>query len=112
MSHKRYGSMTLFGLAAVIMAVVAVTTTAYTQQSQEQRSSYAPVRITESLAAIMARMKAEKDGVMKRQIDLLNIRYDLSDRPASGVTMSRGKALAIEHWSDPLCPFVPLPLCP
>jgi cytochrome c peroxidase len=93
MSHKRYGSMTLFGLAAVIVAVVAVTTTASTQQSQEQRSSYAPVQITESFAAIMARMKAEKDAVMKRQIDLLNMRYDLSDHPASSVTMSRGKAV-------------------
>src|SRR5579883_3172356 len=30
---------------------------------------------------------------MKRQMDLLAERYDLSDRPASGVTMSRGKAV-------------------
>jgi cytochrome c peroxidase len=30
---------------------------------------------------------------MKRQTDLLNERYDLSNRPAKGVTMSRGKAV-------------------
>jgi hypothetical protein len=30
---------------------------------------------------------------MKRQMDLLIARYDLGDRPGSGVTMSRGKAV-------------------
>ena len=39
----------------------------------------------------MARMKAAKPEIMKRQMDLLNERYDLSNRPAMGVTMSRGK---------------------
>src|SRR4030042_291276 len=38
-------------------------------------------------------MKAAKPGVMKRQMDLLNERYDLSNRPAAGVKMSRGKAV-------------------
>ena len=47
--------------------------------------------IKESFEAIMARMKAAKPEVMKRQMDLLNERYDLSNRPAAGVTMSRGK---------------------
>jgi cytochrome c peroxidase len=41
----------------------------------------------------MARMKAEKEGIMQRQLDLLNERYDLSNRPAQGVVMSRGKAV-------------------
>jgi cytochrome c peroxidase len=39
----------------------------------------------------MARMKAAKAEVEKRQADLLQERYDLSNRPAKGVTMSRGK---------------------
>ena len=47
--------------------------------------------IKESFEAIMARMKAAKPEVMKRQMDLLNERYDLSNRPAAGVTMPRGK---------------------
>jgi len=38
-------------------------------------------------------MTAVKAEVMKRQMDLLNERYDLSNRPASGVTMSRGKPI-------------------
>jgi hypothetical protein len=41
----------------------------------------------------MARMKAAKPEVMKRQMDLLAERYDLSNRPAMGVTMSRGKRI-------------------
>ncbi len=36
-------------------------------------------------------MKAEKPEVMKRHMDLLQERYDLANRPAKGVTMSRGK---------------------
>jgi hypothetical protein len=35
-------------------------------------------------------MKAAKAEVMKRQMDLLNARYDLSSRPATGVAMSPG----------------------
>jgi cytochrome c peroxidase len=53
--------------------------------------SYMPVVITESFAQIQSRMTAAKPAIQKRQADLLSTRYDLSDRPASGVTMSRGK---------------------
>ena len=56
-------------------------------------SSYAPVVVTEDFQAVMARMSAAKAEVMKRQMDLLQERYDLSDRPAKGVTMSRGKPI-------------------
>jgi cytochrome c peroxidase len=38
-------------------------------------------------------MKADKPKVMKRHETLLNERYDLSSRPAKGVTMSRGKPI-------------------
>ena len=54
-------------------------------------SSYAPVVITEPFAKIMDRMKDAKPEVMKRQVELLHMRYDLSDRPAKGVMMSGGK---------------------
>ncbi len=56
-------------------------------------SSYAPVVVTEDFQAVMARMSAAKAEVMKRQMDLLQERYDLSNRPAPGVTMSRGKSI-------------------
>jgi cytochrome c peroxidase len=57
----------------------------------EQPSSYLPVGITEDFPSLMNRMKSGKDAINKRQQDLLNQRYDLSNRPAAGVTMSRGK---------------------
>src|SRR5437870_9861673 len=64
---------------------------AYSQEANQKPSSYMPVDIKESFAAIMARMTAAKPEVMKRQMDLLNARYDLANRPAKDVTMSRGK---------------------
>ena len=59
----------------------------------EKKSSYAPVDIKETFAAIMSRMSAAKDGVMKRQMDLLAQRYDLANRGAADAKMFRGKAI-------------------
>ena len=55
------------------------------------RSSYLSVN-EEDFRAVFRRMWAAKAEVMKRQMDLLNARYDLGERPAHGVTMCRGKA--------------------
>jgi hypothetical protein len=54
---------------------------------------FAPEPIKESFASIMSRMTAAKPGIEKEHTDLLNERYDLSDRPAPGATMERGKPL-------------------
>jgi cytochrome c peroxidase len=77
----------LFMLATALIALGIV----YAQESGKKASSYSPVVIREDFATIMARMKAAKPEVMKRHMDLLSERYDLSNRPAPGVTMSRGK---------------------
>jgi cytochrome c peroxidase len=61
------------------------------QQAQRGQTSYMPVDITESFASIFARMTAAKPGIEQQHNALLNERYDLSDRPAQGVTMDRGK---------------------
>ena len=61
------------------------------QEAAKVASSYSPVVIQEDFAAIMARMSAAKPGIMQRQRALLEERYDLSNHPAHGVTMSRGK---------------------
>lgn len=45
----------------------------------------------ETIAALITRLEAAKPEVLKRQGALLQSRYDLDDRPAAGVTMSRGK---------------------
>jgi len=75
----------------LIGAMLAVVGLLFAQQASQKPSSYAPVVIGEDFATIMARMKAAKPAVMKQHMDLLNERYDLSNRPAPGVTMSRGK---------------------
>jgi len=62
--------------------------------AQDQgKTSYMKLDITESFASIMARMKSAKPAIEKRQSNLLSERYDLSNRPASGVTMERDKPL-------------------
>jgi cytochrome c peroxidase len=67
--------------------------TANGQESQQKGTSYAPVDLKEDFAGVMARMKAAKPEVMKRQMELLKERYDLANRPAKDVTMSRGKPI-------------------
>jgi cytochrome c peroxidase len=79
--------MNVVGVCLVVAAVLVVAT------AGANETSYAPVAITEDFDSTMARMKAAKPDVMKRQMVLLKERYDLTDRPARGVTMSRGKAV-------------------
>ena len=81
------------GLATLALLLTIVSIYTFAQPPLRGESSYSPVVIRESFEAIMTRMKAAKPEVMKRQMDLLNVRYDLSNRPAPGVTMSRGKAV-------------------
>lgn len=76
----------------LIVLIVASTFVCITLVSAKP-SSFAPVVVTEDFDSIMARMKAAKPEVMKRQMDLLKQRYDLSDSRAEGVTMSRGKPI-------------------
>ena len=73
--------------SVVFIALLAVCSKAIA----EKMTSYSPVVIKESFDAVMSRMSSAKAAVMKRQMDLLNERYDLSDRPAKGVTMPTGK---------------------
>lgn len=78
----------------VMFTVVSMTIgVSYAQEKKTIRSSYAPVTITEPFGEMVARMKAAKPEVMKRHMDLLNERYDLSDRTVKGISMSRGKPI-------------------
>ncbi len=78
------------GLAIFVM-MLSIVGMASAQEPGKGATSYAPVAIMEDFASTMARMKAAKPEIMERQMELLNERYDLSDRPARDVTMSRGK---------------------
>src|SRR5690606_34408762 len=56
-------------------------------------SSYAPVALERPFADVMREMSAQKEPMMRRQMALLEERYDLSDRPVEGATMSNGKPI-------------------
>src|SRR6202041_737133 len=56
-------------------------------------TSYQPIAIDQPFAARMAQDVAAKPGIESEHQALLEERYDLSDRPAQGVTMDRGKPL-------------------
>src|SRR6476620_7688373 len=64
---------------------------AFAQQPPRGKSSYAPVTITEPFSAILERLSAQKPAVEREHTAVLNERYDLSNRPATGVTMDRTK---------------------
>jgi cytochrome c peroxidase len=79
----------LTGVAAA--TVVLAFGFAYAQQGPRGKTSYMPVDITEPFSAIFVRLSAQKPDVTREHMALLNERYDLSDRPAAGVTMDRTK---------------------
>jgi cytochrome c peroxidase len=78
---------------SILAAGLAVGVGVLLAQDKVPPSSYAPVDIHEAFATIMARMSGAKPGIMKRHLALLEERYDLSNNPAPGVTMSRNKAI-------------------
>lgn len=68
-------------------------TSAMVLAANDAPSSYSPVVITEPFQDTVKRMKREKSDLARTQKNLLEERYDLSNRAARGVTMSRGKAV-------------------
>jgi cytochrome c peroxidase len=77
-------------ITGTALGTLAVHAQSASPKPDPSRSSYISVN-EEDFPTVLARMSAAKAGIMKRQMDLLGVRYDLSDRPAAGVTMSRGK---------------------
>ncbi len=72
---------------------IALTCSGAQAADDEVPTSYSPVVITEKFETIMQRMVADKDGILKRHRELLEQRYDLSDKPAEGLQMTRGKPI-------------------
>lgn len=60
------------------------------QEPPEKKPPEAPLDSTPAFPVVMEKMKAAKDGLMKKQAELLAARYDLSDRP-SKLKMSGGR---------------------
>ncbi|HEY7746812.1 MAG TPA: hypothetical protein VIA07_10770, partial [Desulfuromonadales bacterium] len=88
---KGKGELRTFSLltAAVLLAFASATAA----EGPVGKTSYAPVAGTEAFTTVKQNMEKEKPAVMKRQMDLLAERYDLANKSASGVTMTRGKAV-------------------
>ncbi|MCU1306346.1 MAG: cytochrome [Acidobacteriaceae bacterium] len=69
------------------------------QEEQQQgialrgETSYMPVGQPTGFPAVEQKLSAEKPEVMRRQKALLAERYDLTDRPVPGVSMSGGKPI-------------------
>jgi len=80
--------------AGLVVAGAAIGNVAMRTRAAEgadpRASSYMQVT-EEDFRTVLARMRAAKAGIEKRQQDLLVARYDLADRPVVGTTMSRGK---------------------
>jgi cytochrome c peroxidase len=76
----------------VLVAICAAVVSASAAGADEP-TSYAPVAVTQSFEDTLERMRADKPKVTKRHQALLAERYDLGNRPAAGVTMSRGKGV-------------------
>jgi cytochrome c peroxidase len=99
-----------FLCGGIAVAVVAGGVLVGAWAEEKRPSSYAPVVIGEEFSKVVARMEAAKPAIEQRQAALLQERYDLSDRPAKGVSMSRGKAVqegvrvklpaGVRSWDD------------
>src|SRR6266436_3419516 len=79
--------------AAMKVVLCVCATLAAGAVSADQPTSYMPVDIKEDFATTMQRMQVAKPAIEQRQQQLLEERYDLSNHPASGVSMSRGKPI-------------------
>ncbi len=76
-----------------VFAVTVFTGLLCAQSKTPPPSSYMPVVAAEPFESVVAKKSGEKAEYQKRHADLLLERYDLSDNPAAGTTMSRGKSV-------------------
>ncbi|HPZ84039.1 MAG TPA: hypothetical protein PL064_11420, partial [Thermogutta sp.] len=87
----------------VAAALVGVWTSGHLRSAEPTRNvetvapvgatSYARVDTDEPFAAVVQRMQAQKEQILSRHRQLLEERYDLSNRPLPGAVMSRGKPI-------------------
>ena len=61
------------------------------KKPEEKKPPAAPLETAEDFAKAMAKMKAQKLGIMEFQAKFLSDRYDLSDRPSQSLKMSGGR---------------------
>ena len=81
------------GRAGVVILSVAALGVGAQEIQKRGKTSYMTVDQTESFASIFKRMTGNKPAIERRHQAVLDQRYDLSNRPAKGATMFRGKPL-------------------
>ena len=91
MNSSRSWSRSLAVIGLMLAGGVCLTFAA--DEQKRAATSYMPVNIESPFREIMEKLSAEKADAMKRQMDLLQMRYDLSNRPYPDVKMTRGKAI-------------------
>jgi cytochrome c peroxidase len=104
------GGLSMAFIAAGLVCLLQSHLDAQKMQQEMQSYSYAPVVMHEEFDAVRTRMETAKPKIEGEQNALLKERYDLSDKPAKGVTMSRGKPIqegiriklpaGVKSWQD------------
>ncbi|MGH9900114.1 MAG: cytochrome B6 [Pyrinomonadaceae bacterium] len=98
-SKKRLFKLKLVVIALSLLLVISVFSVSETISKGARASVENENTVTTKTAGsedfpnVMARMKAAKAAIIRRHLELLAERYDLSSRLAHGITMSRGKAV-------------------
>ena len=75
------------GLGIVFLIVLGV------GHARDDKDKEPPAKEDADFKALVAKMSGEKSKIMQRQKELLEERYDLANRAANGVKMTRGKAV-------------------
>ncbi|MFA7231493.1 MAG: hypothetical protein WC071_09510 [Victivallaceae bacterium] len=85
----------LLGVIIAVGVMVYIMPPVQAQEAKQLKgaSSYSPVVITQNFDTVKKEMEAAKPAIMKRQMDLLDKRYDLSNKPSTTCKMTRGKAV-------------------
>ncbi|KTD45752.1 cytochrome c Hsc [Legionella rubrilucens] len=73
------------GLAFALLSALSLTIQA------DPPTSYMPVIMKEDFQSVVKRMESQKESLAKQHNELLNQRYDLSNKPSKNATMTGGK---------------------
>lgn len=88
--------------SAVAVTLLVIFTTAHAQSAKvapassdpvRGQTSYMPVAQERPFSEVMKEMSDAKKSITSRQDKMLKSRYDLSNKPVKGVTMTRGKSV-------------------
>jgi cytochrome c peroxidase len=86
-------ALRMMGKAGLLVLGIAAIGAGAQEIEKRGKTSFMPVDQTEPFASILKRMTADKPAVERRHQAVLEQRYDLSNRPAKGPAMFRGKPL-------------------